>query len=401
MIERVIQTLKDRRNRVLQGEINCIPFTFSRFTKDLPGIEKDKYYLISGSPKAGKSQIANFMFLYTPILYAYHNPDKVRVKIFYFPLEETPENITLRFMSYLLYTMSDIRIAPIDLKSTNSEKVLPEEILNALESNEYQEILKFYEENVLFLSDRNPTGIFKTLLKYAESTGTVHKKIVNITNKETGLVEKREVFDYYEPNDPKEYVVVITDHVSLLESERGFTLRETINKFSEYMMILRNKYHYIPVVIQQQSTETNSLEAFKNSKIRPTMAGLSDSKYTAKDASVMLGITNPYAFELPEYLGYDITKLRGNVRFLEIVLNREGESNGVVGLYFDGATNYFNELPLPGNRKEMEKVYGYINNIIRGKTNPVFILLSRGKTKIVKDLRNRKLFSKFANLFNQ
>lgn len=400
MIERVIQTLKDRRDRVLQGEINCIPFTFSRFTKDLPGIEKDKYYLVSGATKAGKSQIANFMFLYTPILYAYHNPDKVRVKIFYFPLEETPENITLRFMSYLLYTMSSIRIAPIDLKSTNSEKVLPEEILNLLGSNEYQEILKFYEENVLFLSDRNPTGIFKTLLKYAESTGTVHKKMVNITNKETGLVEKREVFDYYEPNDPKEYVIVITDHVSLLESERGFTLRETINKFSEYMMILRNKYHYIPVVIQQQSTETNSLEAFKNSKIRPTMAGLSDSKYTAKDASVMLGITNPYAFELPEYLGYDITKLRGNVRFLEIVLNREGESNGVVGLYFDGATNYFNELPLPGNRKEIEKVYGYINNIIRGKTNSVFILLSRRKTKIVKDLHNRKLFSKFANLFN-
>ena len=49
------------------------------------------------------------------------------------------------------------------------------------------------------------------------------------------------------------------------------------------MIILRNRYKYIPVIVQQQSTETTNLDAFKNNKIRPTMSGLSDSKYTAKD----------------------------------------------------------------------------------------------------------------------
>ena len=254
MIDRIIENLKERRERVLKGDINCIPFTFNRFSNDLPGIERGKFYLTSGNTKSGKTQITNFMFLYTPLLYAYKNPDKVRVKIFYFPLEETPEAISLRFMSYLLFTLSGKRVAPIDLKSTNSNKVLPEEILELLDSEEYQNILKFYEENVIFLNERNPTGIFKTMLKYAESTGTIHKKTVNITNKETGLVEQREVFDYYEPNDSNEYVICLTDHVSLLENERGFDLRQTIIKFSEYMMIIRNKYHYIPVVVQQQST---------------------------------------------------------------------------------------------------------------------------------------------------
>ena len=258
MIERIIENLKERRERVLKGDINCIPFTFNRFSNDLPGIERGKFYLTSGNTKSGKTQITNFMFLYTPLLYAYKNPDKVRVKIFYFPLEETPEAITLRFMSYLLFTLSGKRVAPIDLKSTNSNKVLPEEILELLNSEEYQNILKFYEENVIFLNERNPTGIFKTMLKYAESTGTIHKKTVNITNKETGLVEQREVFDYYEPNDSNEYVICFTDHVSLLENERGFDLRQTIIKFSEYMMIIRNKYHYIPVVVQQQSTNLHN-----------------------------------------------------------------------------------------------------------------------------------------------
>lgn len=100
--------------------------------------------------------------------------------------------------------------------------------------------------------------IWKTMVKYAESTGTIHKKTVNITNKETGLVEQKEVFDYYEPNDSNEYVICLTDHVSLLENERGFDLRQTIIKFSEYMMIIRNKYHYIPVVVQQQSTNLHN-----------------------------------------------------------------------------------------------------------------------------------------------
>lgn len=113
--------------------------------------------------------------------------------------------------------------------------------------------------------------------------------------------------------------------------------------------------------------ETGNLEAFKAGKIRPTMAGLSDSKYTAKDCTVMLGITNPHSFELPEYLKYNILKLKGNVRFLEVTLNREGESNGVIALYFDGAVNYFNEMPPPTDSVMLAKVYHLIESINTGK----------------------------------
>ena len=389
MIQRVINNLKERRNNVLNGEINCIPFNLPRFSNDIPGIEKDKYYLLSGSTKSGKSQLTNYLFLYTPLLYAYNNPDKVRVKIFYFPLEETPENITLRFMSYLLYTLSSIRVAPIDLKSTNSSKILSQDVIDLLESKQYTDILKFYEENVIFLNERNPTGVWKTMLKYAHDTGTIHYKDIDITNKETGVVETKRIFDYYEPHDNKEYVICITDHVSLLENERGFDLRQTINKFSEYMMILRNKYHYIPVVVQQQSTEISSLEAFKNNKIRPTTAGLSDSKYTSKDCTVMLGITNPFVHELPEYYSYDITQFKGNIRFLEVVVNREGESNNIVALYFDGAVNYFRELPPPNQKTEVQKVINYINDTIRRRAAPVFLLMTN------------KLKNSFINLYNK
>lgn len=75
---------------------------------------------------------------------------------------------------------------------------------------------------------------------------------------------------------------------------------------------------------------------------------------------MMLGIVNPFSFELPSYLGYDITKLKGYVRFLEVTLNREGESNGILGLYFDGAVNYFAPLPSAENAAALRSVYNLI-----------------------------------------
>lgn len=106
-----------------------------------------------------------------------------------------------------------------------------------------------------------------------------------------------------------------------------------------------------------------SLDAFKANKIRPTQKGCADSQDPAKDCDVMLGITNPYSFEMKEYLKYDITKLKSYARFLEVVLGRDGESNAILGLYFDGATGYYEPLPKWDNLTEMEKKYNLIRSI--------------------------------------
>ena len=370
LVDRVLQNLEDRRQRILRGDINCIPSPFSTFTNDFPGIEQGKYYCISGASKSGKTQLASYLFLYTPILYAYYHPEKVRVQIFYFPLEETPEKITMRFMCHLLYVLSQgkIRISPMKLQSTTAENIVEEEILDILNSLEYKSILNFYEDHVHFITDRNPTGCLKVVNKYAQEAGTIHRKTVIIENKETGIKQEKEVFDYYEPKDKNEYVIVMWDHQSLTELERGMSLKECIDKLSEYFMIFRNRYNYIPVMIAQQNTETISLDAFKSNKIRPTLAGIADSKNVGKDCSMMIGITNPFSFELPTFLNYDIVKLKGYARFMEIVLNREGESNSVLALYFDGATNFFKPLPNFKDTQALQKVYKLVQKISNSTT---------------------------------
>ena len=129
--ERVLLDLKSRREKLLTGSVNCIPSPFARFRDDFLGIEKGRYYLVSAGPKCGKTQFTNFVFVYSPLIYAFLHPDKVRLKIFYYPLEETKEEIILRFMCYLLYELSNktIRLSPLELKSSNENKVLPPEIL--------------------------------------------------------------------------------------------------------------------------------------------------------------------------------------------------------------------------------------------------------------------------------
>lgn len=381
MIQRILKSLRDRRNNILSGNVNCIPSPFVRFRNDFPGIEQGRYYLISASTKVGKTQLMNYLFLYNSVLYSYYHPDKVHLRVLYYNLEETQEAITLRFMCHLLYILSGktIRKTPNDLKSVREDKVIDESILDMFEKEPYKSILEYFENTVTFLEDRNAYGMYKQSKKYAENNGTTYTKKLQVKNKSGDVIDERDIFDYYVPNDPKEYVMIMVDHVSLLSPDGKQDLREAINTLSSYMVQLRNKYNYIPVIIQQQGQETSNLEAFKANKIRPTTAGLSDSKYTSKDCNVMLGLSNPYAFEMNSYAGYDLTRLKGNARFLEVVINRDGESNGMIGLYFDGAVNYYEELPPPRTQE-----YNILVERVVNRRNALFLLISKVKHLIHK-----------------
>lgn len=403
IINRVVSYLEERKKRIEEGNINCIPLPFNRFRSELPGIEQGKYYLISGGAKAGKTQLTAYLFVYNTLLYAYKHKEQLSIKILYYNLEETAEEITLKFISFLLSCLSNIRIAPTDLESTNAEKPISNEILDLIKSERYQKILDFFNEVIEFMPSRNPTGYYKEVKAYAESHGKSIKKKYKYKD-ELGIEKEGEAFDYYIPNNPNEYVFTIVDHISLIEPERGMNLRECINKWSEYCIIFRNRYKYIPVIVQQQNLETISLESFKNNKIRPTLAGLADSKATGKDCTVMLGITNPFSFEIPQYLGYDITKLKGNFRCMEVVLNRKGQSNGICPLLFDGAVGRFNELPRPDNVSELNVIYTYISKIKNNDVNKTvksFFSLAKNYKKSNKKLSFKNIFSKFAHLIKK
>lgn len=323
-------------------------------------------------------------------------------------MEETEEEITLRFYANVInkITKGKYCLSPEELESTDERKPLPQEVLDIMDSDVFLDFVKVYDECVHFHNDRNATGIYKVMKNYLESNGTIEYEEREITyTDEFGEVIKDKVKKAigYLPNNPNEYVMFIVDHVGLLSPEvnngRMQTLKDAIEKLSEYCVILRNKYKAIPVLVQQQNSETTNLDAFKSNKIRPTKDGLKDSKRTGEDASCLIGITNPYSFELPEYLGYDVRTMKSTFRVMEVVLNRKGKAGGLCPLYFNGACADYFELPLPTST-DIQGVY----NFVRAKTQKVFMLVNE-KSEI-KQLKNTKKwvtfapsFEKFKNLF--
>lgn len=393
--ERVIAGLEERRERLLNGQLNRIPSPFERFSNDFIGIEQSCYYTITSFTKGGKSQFTSFTFIYKPLMFCYYTKADIDIKILYFPLEETPERIMQRFISWLLYDFSkgEIYISPKDLRSTVNP--LSQDILDVINSEEIQDIIKYFEDHIVFPDEPgNPTGIYKYCVRYAEEHGKVYTKTGKYKD-EFGVTQERQVFDRYEQDNPNEYRLVIIDTINLIDTERGMTLKQSMDKLSEYCAkYLRNRYHYSPVIIQQQAFDQEGNEAFKIGRIRPSVAGLGDSKYTSRDSNVVLGLFSPFRFAIREYEGYDISKLKDNIRFLEMIVNRDGEMGGLCPLYFDGAVCHFSELPKPDS-PQIQQVYKFIQN---KRVNKSFF--SYGIKKVNKRLHITKLFSKFANLFH-
>jgi hypothetical protein len=87
LFNRTFNYIVNRRDRILSGKINCIPWGLPRFEKQNPGIEQGKYYLCSANQKVGKTQIVDWLFVYNSIQQILDNNLNIKLKIFYFSLE--------------------------------------------------------------------------------------------------------------------------------------------------------------------------------------------------------------------------------------------------------------------------------------------------------------------------
>ena len=385
LYSKTMQDIEAKKKRVEDGGINCIPTPFKRFINDFCGVEQDTMYCITSFTKGGKSQFVSYTFIYRTIMYNYFAKEKADFKIIYFPLEETKERIMQRFMSWLLHHISkgQMRISPKELRSTT--QALDDAVVDRLRQFDIADLLNYFEEHIIFPNEAaNPTGIYKYCKQYAEEHGTVHKKTIKIKD-EFGVMQEVEAFDYYEQDNPDEYRIIIIDTVNLIDTERGMNLKNSIDKLSEYCAkYLRNRYHYSPVLIQQQAFESEGNEAFKLGRVRPSVAGLGDSKYVSRDADIVLGLFSPQRFGITEYFGYDITQLKDHIRFLEVIVNRNGEMGGLLPLWFDGAVCDFKELPKPDDKVAMDKIYQYCKSLKNPQQKKTALFLFKDIRNIIK-----------------
>jgi replicative DNA helicase len=362
MFRDTVDKIKENWNNLKQGLVNTIPFeNFPALNKHIPGIIKGVYYIVTASSGVGKTQLTKALFVLEPYKYIKKNTDKkLKLKILYFALEESKEEFMLSLISNRLKVQHDISMSVLDLQNYSVGKFNENTLEKIEECQEYFEDLEKY----LVVEDSiyNPTGIYKYVRDYSEKNGTHHYKTLNIQGKD------EKVYSHYIPNNPNEFVIVITDHISLLQEEKdGVTgqmmnKHQTITKWSaDYSRKQITKHlKYAVVNVQQQSADKEKMQ-FTNqgqsieSKLEPSLDGLADNKLTQRDALVVLGLFAPDRYEIRKHLGHDIVKLKDNYRCLKILKNRLGRPNLKKGLFFDGETNTFKELiDHPSNIEERD-----------------------------------------------
>lgn len=345
-----------------------IPIGFSRLREYLPNIQQKTTYLIGAGTKVGKTSFADDVFFYGA--YDYFSNLKAQaalegfeLDIDYFTFEIDSETKIIKGITRKIWLDYGIVVDSNTILS-RGENHCSDEIYNiVLSTRKYFEELE--EICTMHSMPDNPTGIYKYLWDKAKRHGTIIEKNVN----EDPNGEKIMRFDKYIPNNPKRYWLVFLDHIALMLEERGFNTKQNIDKMSQYFVQLRNNFNMTPIIIQQLTFDTDNDDRYKSNRLTPTLRDFGDSKYTTRDANVIMALFSPYRHHIEEFGGYDVRRLGNSFRNCEILENRDGEPNINIGLNFIGPAGTFREMP---RASEMNDAYYHnCSNYINGKPNYV------------------------------
>ena len=320
----------------------------SKLDNEIYGIQKGTYYLIGARLKVGKTAFVDDTFVFNAYESYMRNKgteNEFELDIDYWSFEISVARKIIKAVTRQIYLDKNLLLNPAYILSKGKHRV----------SQEHYDIVinyrKFFEEleQILHLRDsgENPTGINKYLYRKAADNGKILYNEVEYKD-ETGVKRVSKEFSNYIPNNQKRYHFAIFDHAGLTPTERNFTTKQNIDKLSEYIVSNRNKYNLTCVLIQQFNSWSDEAD---NAKYRgsavPTLESFSGSKYTPRDADVIMALHDPYSYEDMEYRGFPVNKFKNTIRNLEILRNRDGEPNRHLAFVFNGMPGIFYELPSP------------------------------------------------------
>lgn len=324
--------------RGMSGLNKGIPHGHKKLTEFLPNIQQSTYYLMGGELGVGKSAAANDMFVYNPIDWYLENKHETDIKLIipYYSFEIPKKDMTVKYIARRIWKKYGVLLDVNYILSRGNNRISQEHYdLVRKELPILDEL-----EDILLVQDlpKNPTGIWNDLLKIAYDNGTGINRIEN------GNYQFTEGIDY-KPNNDNLFVIPVIDHIGLTKSEREFSKKQVIDKLSAYMIILRNKCAFSPVLVQQLNRSMSSSDRFKLDRVEPQLSDFKESGNTQEDANVVLALFSPQRYEIPNFRDYNIGVLRNRFRSLSILKNRDGEADKILGMQFIGEVGTFNELP--------------------------------------------------------
>lgn len=388
LFDRALNEIKVNKKLREEGKHIAIPYPFPRLAKHLAGTTKGRYIIVTANSKIGKTKLADFLYVYSPIWFKLNNKTNIKPRIIYFTLEMSKEDKMMEAFSHYLYIKHGILTNTEELTSLFENRIIDNKIIKLIEEAKNSDFFKYFNENVTFIDNiRNPYGIYKYVRDYAHSNGVYVDKSGNdipMNLIEANREDINKSINYYKPFNEDEFLIVLTDHVSLLTPEKEDEqsgkdpLHSAMGRFSsKYCLAIRDRWKYIPVNVQQQAAAQEGVENAKMHMLQPSANGLADNKKTGRDADLILGLFSPARFRIANYPnlnGYSIADrsrtdypLLNNYRELSVIFTRRGDTINT-SLFFNGASNYFKELPKSENMNN--DIYKSVSNFSYINYNP-------------------------------
>lgn len=368
-----IETFKQGKSGKNFGLSTGIP----ALDKAINGIQRKATIGIASAPKVGKTTLADFSFLISPYLHAIKlgildnvewiylsgEIDRVskefKIAAFFMAHDHNQYNYTYKGKTYMIdseYLMGRKLYGEPDSEDVELIQVTPEheEILKKVYAERIVPMFGEYDAKgiqittgkITFIEHlENPTGINKYLLHHADENGKFHKVKYHI--KEEGRMVEKEKIVSYEPNNPDKYTIVITDHIRKLPKERGFSMKENIDKYLEYTTILRNLTSYSFIHIAHSNRQVANVERlrFAGEFIFPTGDDVKDSGNLSEECTILLTMFNPNdeKYNLEKHFGIEL-KSFPNYRSIHVVEARNVECPQHIQVNMIGGVNMFTPL---------------------------------------------------------
>ncbi len=192
----------------------------------------------------------------------------------------------------------------------------------------------------------NPTGMNKYIINYAKEHGKFIEAPYQTVNDRGEKVNKSRIIGYSE-NNPDLFTIIIVDHIRKLKNERGFTLKQNIDKWLEYSTYLRNMCQFTFVNICHSGRQLSNVDRLKyaGEYIFPTADDVKDTGNLAEESTILLTLFNPNdeKYNIDKHFGVELANYP-NYRSIHVADARNVECPQHIQTRMLGNINMF--LPL-------------------------------------------------------
>ena len=184
-----------------------------------------------------------------------------KFKVIYYSLEMNSEMLFAKLLSLYIFEHYHIELSTKELLSRKKDYILSDENYKIV-----KECLPWLKqiENIITVYDKglNSKTLYSSLMKELEMQGEF---------KEEG---KRKI---YIPKDEELITLVVIDHLSLVQTIDGHSLKQEMDLISSYLVTLRNRCKITPLVIMQANRESSSMDRRKEGMNNLTINDMKDT----------------------------------------------------------------------------------------------------------------------------